>query len=245
MIKIYQRVTLVNLVNHKGHELPVKDAFELGMANVSASDPAIASAAQYVYFDFHTECKGMRFDRVSVLIDRLLPSLQDMGWYHAIGDTQVVTKQTGVMRSNCMDCLDRTNVMQSALGKWALERQLRASGVLSYKESVEDHPEFMSIFRNGESARRSWKKGTKVLRSRWLLSWLMLTYLVVWADHGDTVSRAYAGTGALKSDFTRTGKRSRQGALQDGYNGLVRYIRNNFFDGDRQVGRLACHQRKG
>lgn len=57
----------------------------------------------------------------------------------------------------------------------------------------------------------------------------------MWADHGDTVSRAYAGTGALKSDFTRTGKRSKEGLLEDGYKSVVRYIRNNFFDGDRQV----------
>ena len=58
--------------------------------------------------------------------------------------------------------------------------------------------------------------------------------IAVWADHGDTVSCAYAGTGALKSDFTRTGKRSKQGLLQDGVNSVMRYIKNNFFDGDRQ-----------
>ena len=28
----------------------------------------------------------------------------------------------------------------------------------------------------------------------------------VWADHGDDISRQYAGTGALKSGFTRTGR---------------------------------------
>lgn len=150
MIKIYQRVILVNLVNHKGHEVPVKEAFERGMTSATASDPTIAVAAQYLYFDFHTECRKMRFDRVSVLIDRLAASLQDMAWYHALGDKQIVTKQTGVVRSNCMDCLDRTNVMQSALGRWVLERQLRAAGVLSHKEGIEDHPEFLSIFRNGE-----------------------------------------------------------------------------------------------
>jgi hypothetical protein len=64
---------------------------------------------------------------------------------------------------------------------------------------------------------------------------MSLTAVIVWADHGDTVSRAYAGTGALKTDFTRTGKRSKEGALQDGVNSVMRYVRNNFFDGDRQV----------
>ena len=56
----------------------------------------------------------------------------------------------------------------------------------------------------------------------------------VWADHADVISKAYSGTGALKTDFTRTGKRSKEGALQDGINSLTRYMKNNFFDGNRQ-----------
>ena len=52
------------------------------------------------------------------------------------------------------------------------------------------------------------------------------------------MSCAYAGTGALKSDYTRTGKRSREGMVQDGINSVMRYVKNNFFDGDRQVSRL-------
>ncbi|KAL7420895.1 Phosphoinositide phosphatase sac1 [Cryptotrichosporon argae] len=217
MINEYQSLYLVNLVNQKGYEQPVKEAFERGMATVSASDPLIAERAHYVYFDFHAECRKMRFDRISVLIDRLAAGLDGMGWYHAVtpaamgfasgsssASAQVLRKQTGVVRSNCMDCLDRTNVVQSALGKWALNKQLRDAGVLSHKETIDDHEAFMVIFRN------------------------------VWADHADTISTAYAGTGALKTDFTRTGKRTREGYLADGYNSVMRYIRNNFFDGDRQ-----------
>jgi hypothetical protein len=75
----------------------------------------------------------------------------------------------------------------------------------------------------------------------------------VWADNADTVSRAYSGTGALKTDYTRfvpralsflspahlfvprsTGKRSKEGALQDGINSIIRYVKNNFLDGPRQ-----------
>jgi hypothetical protein len=62
----------------------------------------------------------------------------------------------------------------------------------------------------------------------------------VWADHGDTVSRAYSGTGALKADYTRTGKRTKEGALHDGYKSVVRYVTNNFLDGDRQVSDSLC-----
>jgi hypothetical protein len=58
---------------------------------------------------------------------------------------------------------------------------------------------------------------------------------VVWADNADAVSKAYSGSGALKTDFTRTGKRSKRGLLQDGQNSVERYVRNNFYDQTKQV----------
>jgi hypothetical protein len=57
----------------------------------------------------------------------------------------------------------------------------------------------------------------------------------VWSDHANFISTAYAGTGAMKTDFTRTGKRTKEGALEDGKRSLMRYIKNNLFDGPRQV----------
>jgi hypothetical protein len=48
------------------------------------------------------------------------------------------------------------------------------------------------------------------------------------------VSRAYSGTGALKTDFTRTGVRTKAGAVADLSNSIARYFRNNFGDGPRQ-----------
>ena len=40
------------------------------------------------------------------------------------------TLQTGIIRTNCVDCLDRTNTAQFAIGKCALGYQLCALGVL-------------------------------------------------------------------------------------------------------------------
>lgn len=58
----------------------------------------------------------------------------------------------------------------------------------------------------------------------------------MWADHADAISSQYSGTGALKTDFTRTGRRTKRGTLRDGVNSVVRYFRNNFTDGTRQDG---------
>lgn len=45
----------------------------------------------------------------------------------------VVTSQEGVFRSNCMDCLDRTNVIQSLLARRSLQAQLQVHTLcLSY-----------------------------------------------------------------------------------------------------------------
>lgn len=65
---------------------------------------------------------------------------------------------------------------------------------------------------------------------------ISVAYVVtVWADHADSIANAYAGSGALKSDFTRTGMRTRKGLLEDGVKSVLRYLKNNHFDGPRQV----------
>jgi hypothetical protein len=59
--------------------------------------------------------------------------------------------------------------------------------------------------------------------------------LQVWADHADEIATAYGGSAALKSDFTRTSKRTCKGAFDDGVKSTLRYLKNNYFDGARQV----------
>lgn len=58
----------------------------------------------------------------------------------------------------------------------------------------------------------------------------------MWADNADALSIPYSGTGALKTDFTRTGKRTRTGLVNDFNNSAIRYIKNNYLDGSRQDG---------
>ena len=49
-----------------------------------------------------------------------------------------------------MDNLDRTNVAQSAIAKWMLNRQLRDINLLQEHESVDSYPDFMHQFRNSK-----------------------------------------------------------------------------------------------
>jgi len=74
---------------------------------------------------------------------------------------------------------------------------------------------------------------------------LMRVFMNVWADNADAISVQYSGTPALKylycfklyqrTDYTRTGKRSSVGAMTDLKNSCIRYFKNNYMDGKRQV----------
>ena len=47
----------------------------LNEVQVSATLPNV----RYEYFDFHNECKNMRWDRISVLIDRIKDDIERVG----------------------------------------------------------------------------------------------------------------------------------------------------------------------
>ena len=122
-----------------------------------------------------------------------------------------------------MDNLDRTNLAQAAIAKWILDLQLKAAGILSEKDGLDLHEE-MDV-----ALRESMEMGLYFSCSH------ADGDTPVWSDHADLISKAYAGSGAMKTDFTRTGKRTRRGAFDDLTKGVLRYLRNNHFDGARQV----------
>ncbi|QSZ31020.1 hypothetical protein DSL72_000581 [Monilinia vaccinii-corymbosi] len=233
-IRTYGDNYLVNLVNQKGREQRVKEAYEQ-MVKILVSAPTEGRQSDqvtnekfrvvepsgrrqemdrlhYVYFDFHNETKGLKWHRAQLLLDQLSTALEIQQYFRGVdmpadidGRLEVRNHQTSVVRTNCMDCLDRTNVVQSMLGRWTLNRQLTDLGVLSRGENFTSaDSEFEVLFRK------------------------------LWADNADVVSKSYSGTGALKTDFTRTGVRTKAGALQDLQNSITRYVRNNFLDGPKQ-----------
>ena len=53
----------------------------------------------------------------------------------------VLIRQHGVVRTNCIDCLDRTNVVQSRIARCLLREQLKTLGIMSTSEQLEMHLE--------------------------------------------------------------------------------------------------------
>lgn len=179
-------------------------------------------AVQHFWFDFHAEVKSGRWHRLNSLLDEIKLPLMEHGYFSfkpiATEPTQfdINRVQSGVIRTNCMDCLDRTNVVQSIIGRYMLCRQIVDNSPFKIPLSMKTR---MSV----NPLEIPWKDAEKAHR-------------LLWADNADSISRLYAGTAALKGDFTRTGKRTKRGAIDDGMNSLQRYYLNNFMDADRQEG---------
>ena len=85
---------------------------------------------EYVWFDFHGECKKMKWENLSKLVDIVKAKMLSYGYFMAdldvgFGQRELINRQTcrilstqsGVMRTNCMDCLDRTNVVQGVFSR--------------------------------------------------------------------------------------------------------------------------------
>ena len=189
----YGEIYCASLIDKHGNEAKIGELYEKHADALNEADGVDGKGKPlgFEWFDFHNICRGMRFENVSRLMDSIGPFMRKSSWTE-ITDDQAAKKQSGILRTNCMDCLDRTNVVQSACARTALEAQLSAGG-------------FDIDLQNDPST-----------------SW----FNTLWADNGDNISRQYAGTAALKGDFTRTRKRQITGALTDFGLTLTRYYNN-------------------
>ena len=128
MSRRYGKIQAVSLIDKLAGELKLGEQYERYTATLNKAGGIDGTPLELEWFDFHNECRGMKFENVTRLVDRLKAILDEFG-YSTIKEGVSVHKQNGIMRTNCMDCLDRTGVAQCAFGQWALERQLQNEGI--------------------------------------------------------------------------------------------------------------------
>ncbi|KAK7429602.1 hypothetical protein QQZ08_003797 [Neonectria magnoliae] len=127
LFRNYGSLQIVNLVEKHGVEQTIGKAYETNIEQLN-NEMVEDKTIPFEWFDFHAACKGMKFENVSYLLERLRGKLEDLG-STVQKDGAHVVQQKGVLRTNCMDCLDRTNVCQSSFGKHMLEVQLKEEGI--------------------------------------------------------------------------------------------------------------------
>lgn len=140
-------IVCANLADQKGREKEIVSKYH-ELAKATNLD-----YVKYFPFDFHTECKGMKYENISRLLEAIQDELNVMGWYDDSGKFQ-----KGTLRSNCIDNLDRTNVVQSVFSKYMIRRQLESYGV----------DDFMDLFKKMEKTiNHAWADNADALSNQY------------------------------------------------------------------------------
>jgi hypothetical protein len=118
----------------------------------------------------------------------------------------VAGMQKGVFRTNCLDCLDRTNLVQSKVAYEVLGSILTKCGFTL----------------NSLIGCDSVMKATHGCDSTNIL---IINLKNAWADNGDMISKHYTGTGSTHTNITRTGRRDLKGIMDHGLKTLGRFYK--------------------
>lgn len=95
----------------------------------------------------------MQWQNISRLIENIQENLDQQGFFLAVLESgsnrpSVIRQQHGVVRTNCIDCLDRTNVVQGVIAQRALNIQLHQMGIFEPSETIQQHPDLVWFFKN-------------------------------------------------------------------------------------------------
>lgn len=132
LIKTYEtdHIIAVDCTEHTGREQAIHNAYKMYVEKLSITQPNI----RLIEFDFHKHCHGRHCTQI--VVEKHLRSsglthkmLKDVKYYWNDGD--LVWKQDGVFRVNCLDCTDRTNVVQCAIALQVLDIQLARLGIIA------------------------------------------------------------------------------------------------------------------
>lgn len=169
----------------------------------------------------------MNYRNMDILLDRVRQRLVTSGWLIGEGPVpsmisdsksfRMAKSQTGLARVSCLDSLDRTNLTCSLFAKYILAFQVQAVS-----------PDLPAVQVLHSSVVSPVQVNDAAFSTRQAIQKQISRITNLWADSGDAISLLYAGTGALKADITRNGKRQViKGPFDDGVNSVTRYYLNN------------------
>ncbi|BGP13847.1 Inositol-1,4,5-trisphosphate 5-phosphatase 1 [Rhodosporidiobolus nylandii] len=138
MLENYSGVHVINLLGAKEGESALTSAYTAHLSAAASLSPDLAPPKlEYTAFDFHARAKLGGIESLRAQLAREVGEAQEAFGACVVGveghgqageeggERPVeVMKQRGVVRTNCKDCLDRTNATQDSLSRFALEHFL-------------------------------------------------------------------------------------------------------------------------
>ena len=207
----YPLIYFVNLLNQKKSvEAPIISEFEKQIKLIQDNNNL-----RYTFFDMQNECQKDNYSRIDILMNNIIPILEIFNFFSKnIGTNEIYCIQKGTTRTNCLDCLDRTNVIQTRISWLVLQNM--------FKFLKLDNESLNNIFNTKENfftmGNNQFKENFKNL----------------WAENGDRLSIQYAGTSSTITTVTKTGGHSLMGLLQHGIATVSRLYQGNFEDKFKQ-----------
>jgi hypothetical protein len=190
LIAAYGQVMIINLLSRKRGESLLTQAFNAQIQrNWSELQPHVCKFE----FDYKAECKHDRHWQVRSLVDQVHDMLTYYRFY-AVGE--LACEQLGVPRINCLDCLDRTNVVMARLAWESLVLQL-------------------SLFQIPVLCDFDLTKAPDLMLKQ---------FKRLWANNGDFLSKQYTGVGSVSSSVTREGKKGFAGIFTHGFRTVGRIL---------------------
>lgn len=131
-------------------------------------------------------------------------SIQRTGFFQNGRTLQETKLQQGIIRTNCIDCLDRTNAAQFIICKEALAQQLKSLGFITSSASLDYDSDLINILTE------------------------------MFHDHGDTIAVQYGGSNLVNTmdSYRRINQWSSH--TRDILNSIKRIYSNSFIDVIRQ-----------
>ncbi|XP_070344878.1 synaptojanin-1 isoform X23 [Equus asinus] len=127
---LYGKQIIVNLLGSKEGEHMLSKAFQ---SHLKASEHA--ADIQMVNFDYHQMVKGGKAEKLHSVLKPQVQKFLDYGFFYFDG-SEVQRCQSGTVRTNCLDCLDRTNSVQAFLG---LEAGKLKDGARSVTRTIQNN----------------------------------------------------------------------------------------------------------
>ena len=200
----YNLIYFINLLNQtkKGEALIISN-FEKQIKFRKGN-----KSFRYYYFDMQNECPRDDYSKIDYLMQNLEIPLNIFQFFSEDLNTHEILKhQKGTTRTNCLDCLDRTNVIQTRISWLVLQKMLYYLN-LNVQDIFNKEEKFFYLTNN------KFKENFKD----------------IWAENGDEISIQYAGTASTITTVTKTGGHNLMGIIQHGIATVSRIYQGSFED---------------
>ena len=157
---------------------------------------------RYSAWDMSRASKSPDQEVISTLEKIAKDTITATGFFRT--DPEIVHLQSGVARTNCIDCLDRTNAAQFVIGKQALALQLYSLGIIAGPSDLMYDCDCVSML------------------------------IEMYHDHGDTIAMQYGGSHLVNTMETYRKINQWSSHSRDMLESIRRFYNNSFLDAQRQ-----------